>query len=80
MATQFDDFDAQLQCEDVQGDYIPNEQDLLDMEVAFALDPMEVVSQLDAIVEEFNARTVKYDPFPMPPWASKFFKNLFEGE
>jgi hypothetical protein len=50
------------------------------MEVAFALDPMEVVSQLDAIVEEFNARTVKYDPFPMPPWASKFFKNLFEGE
>ena len=80
MATQFDDFDAQLQCEDVQGDYIPTEQDLLDMEVAFALDPMEVVAQLDAIVEEFNARTVKYDPFPMPPWASKFFKNIFEGE
>ena len=32
MATQFDDFDAQLQCEDVQGDYIPTEQDLLDLE------------------------------------------------
>ena len=44
MQNQFDDFDAQLQCEDVQGDYIPTEQDLLDMEVAFALDPMEVVS------------------------------------
>jgi hypothetical protein len=39
MQAQFDDFDAQLQCEDVQGDYIPTEQDLLDMEVAFALDP-----------------------------------------
>jgi hypothetical protein len=76
MQNQFDDFDAQLQCEDVQGDYIPTEQDLLDMEVAFALDPMEVVTQLDAIVEEFNARTVKYDPFPMPSWFSKYFKGL----
>ena len=46
MATQFDDFDAQLQCEDIQGDYIPTEQDLLDMEVAFGFDPDE----LDATV------------------------------
>ena len=39
MQTQFDDFDAQLQCEDVQGDYIPTGQDLLDMEVALVLNP-----------------------------------------
>ena len=63
MATQFDDFDAQLQCEDVQGDYIPTEQDLLDMEVAFALDPMEVVAQFEAIVQELKTLTSKYISF-----------------
>jgi len=67
MQNQFDDFDAQLQCEDVQSDYIPTEQDLLDMEVAFALDPMEVVAQLEAIIQDFNARS-NFDK-----WCDDFF-------
>ena len=49
MQAQFDDFDAQLQCEDVQGDYIPTEQYLLDMEVAFAVNPVEIFERLEAM-------------------------------
>lgn len=45
----FDDFDAQLQCEDIQAEYIPTEQDLLDMEVAFAIDPVEIFERLETM-------------------------------
>lgn len=51
MEIQFDDFDAQLQCEDVQGDYIPTEQDLLDMEVAFRLSDSEIIEILESMLD-----------------------------
>lgn len=51
MQTQFDDFDAQLQCEDIQGDYIPTEQDLLDMEVAFRLSDSEIIEILESMLD-----------------------------
>jgi hypothetical protein len=43
----FDDFDAQLQCEDRQADYVPTDQDLKDMEVAFVFDPETLENDLD---------------------------------
>lgn len=49
MQTQFDDFDAQLQCEDVQAEYIPTDQDLLDMEVAFRLSDSEIIEVLESM-------------------------------
>ena len=51
----FDDFDAQLQCEDIYADYIPTKQDLLDMEVAFAVDPVEIFKRLESLDQSFLA-------------------------
>jgi len=75
MQTQFDDFDAQLQCEDVQGDYIPTEQDLLDMEIAFGFNPdeLDVTIQISFILYPADAinkivRLRQYDK-----WCEDFF-------
>jgi hypothetical protein len=35
----FDDFEAQLQCEDIQAEYIPTDEDLEEMGMVFIFNP-----------------------------------------
>ena len=54
MPVQFDDFDAQVQCEDVQQEYVPTEQDLQDMGVAFSMSEAEFEGMVIALEKLFG--------------------------
>ena len=52
----------EISCEDTPQEYIPTDQDLLDMEVAFAVNPVEIFERLEAMdLSSFKSFAAKLD-------------------